>query len=842
MKTKSTSKSFFNRSVLIPLVTVAMALTQSSALADPDADAIGSRNSGLPANFQFDYMHTQAEWEILKEHSQPLRIPLDGPSLSRQQRNAFAQLKRMQREAPQLQPPSNWTNIGPAPITSTACQYGAQNSGRIVSLAIDPTNSSHWLIGAAAGGIWQTTDAGATWSPRTDDQSSMQTDAIAFAPGNSNIAYASLPLTGLLKSTNGGSTWSLIEASVFGGRGARAFAISPSDPNVVVAAVETSFFPDSAYGIYRTTNGGLNWTQKLSQSASALVSVPGDFKKQYAAIGQPYGGVGSNGLFRSTNAGQSWQPIPGPWGTGSNVGMFSLALSPSQPAVLYVWGQVYDQATQTWLGHIWKSTNAWNQTPSWTLLPYPDPSDPTKFGRALSVDPANPDDLYAGEVDIWKYHNGQWMKITGCPPNGTHIDFWEIKWVGGDLLVTNDGGIFRSPDQGSTYQSRNGNLSITQFYWAALHPSNLSFALAGCQDNGTVKYSGSASWQQVWLGDGMSPVISVVRPDTNWLVSSCCLGIWRTRNGGSLEEVDQTIDHTCAPFFLRIVGCPSSDAVLVGTTKLWRSDDVLSADQYSWNTNSPDLGCNNVRSIAFAKSDTSCGTYAFGGPGGVIWATTNAGVSWSQVGPGTQLPTRTVTYLAFDPQDRKKLYATFSGTSEGDPVRRHVYVCKDITAATPAWGDISPPINTSHNAIAIDPNHTAYLYVGTDLGVLTSTDGGGNWSAVPSSQIPPVPIWDIEISPAPSQFGTEIFVFTYGRGAYVGTDSGTGASGNLSQSSREPEYATGKLLTSAQQPWWFGVGIVGTVVVTGSYIRRRRKHSGAGAITLDTQNAKHESD
>jgi hypothetical protein len=583
------------------------------------------------------------------------------------------------------------------------------------------------------------------------------------------------------------------------------------------------------------------------------------------------------------------------------------------------------------------------------------------LGRALSVDPDNSNDLYAGEVQLWKYHNDKWTRITGCPPTGTHVDFFELKWVGSDLVVTNDGGIFRSSDKGTTYQSRNTDLPIAQFYWGALHPTNSNFALVGVQDNGTPIYSDNRIWQQLGLGDGMSTAISAVQPDTHWLVSSSGMRISRTRSDGSVDNVDTTIrlnekfdnvtpptlpagwtatnavnpdkilwvtsnsgnpsppvdsppnaafindpavvsdkrldsrsiavgtsswaqlsfrnnynletsfdggvleisvaggafqdivaaggsfvaggyngairtgfgnpiegraawtgsssgfitttvnlpaaaagqnivlrwrmgssnsgsgqgwrvdtilvedgiDTTCRPFFARFVSCPSQDVVIAGTSKLWRSDGVLNDDQYRWDaTNSPDLGCdpeygisNPVRSIAFARSDTSCSTYAFGGYGGVIWATTNAGVRWSQLGPGSQLPPRTVTDLAFDPQNSKTLYATFSGYNQDTQLPGHLFVCKDITAGSPTWVDISPPINTPHDAIAIDPNHTSGLYVGTDIGVVISTDSGKSWSSIPSNQIPNVQVWNIEINRA----ANKVVVFTYGRGAYSGS-------------------------------------------------------------------------
>jgi len=765
-------------------------------MADPESDA----EAAEPNAPNFDYIHGRADWEWLMERSYPSRTPLDGATLSQRHREAAAHLERLETQVPQPQPPFTWTNIGPAHVTSTLCGFGADNSGRIISVAIDPVNSVHWLIAAADGGIWQTTDAGATWSPRTDNQSSLNGAAIAFAPGSPSTVYASAPMTGLLKSTDGGSTWNVIEANLFSGRAARAFAISPSTSKIAVVALQTDFFANPAYGIYRTTDGGVTWTQKLQQSASALVSVPNDFNKQYAAIGQPPPGNPSNGLYRSMDGGQNWASIAGPWGTGSNVAQFALALSPSQSAVLYVSVRVYDQPNNRWLGRIWKSSNAWDPVPVWTELPIPDPGYPTKYARVLSVDPGNPNDLYEGETELWKYHNGQWTRITGCQPTGTHVDIWDIQWVptqlSSDLLVTNDGGIFRSSDHGTTYQSRNDNLPITQFYWGALHPTNPTFALAGAQDQGSDKWSGNPIWQQlpVSTGDGMSNVISVVDPNNDWLVSGWGGTIYRTTDAGAHW---QNVSISGASFYFRMVGCSSADVVLAGKTNLLRSDNAFTGNQPTWTNNGPDLG-NSVRAIEFAPS-AACGTYAFAG-GSLIRATTDNGGNWFNLNPtNPPLPNATVMDLAFDPTNALRLYATFSGIDHG-----HLYVCDNITISPPVWTEKPTGLNTSHNAIAIDPSHASHLYVGTDVGLIFSTDGGMSWASVGSGLIPKVQVNDILIN----RTTNKIVVFTYGRSVYSGDLPAAGSPIAPTNWHREPLNGQRVQSTPALlQRWWFGIGV-----------------------------------
>ena len=121
---------------------------------------------------------------------------------------------------------TTWVNIGPAPINPSPIP-GTGNtrpaSGRVVDVAVHPNDPNHWLIGASTGGVWQTLDAGATWTPLTDTQASLAMGAIAFAPSNPNIIYAGTGGerlfvqggAGLLKSSDGGSTWTLLATSTF---------------------------------------------------------------------------------------------------------------------------------------------------------------------------------------------------------------------------------------------------------------------------------------------------------------------------------------------------------------------------------------------------------------------------------------------------------------------------------------------------------------------------------------------------------------------------------------------------------------------------------------------------
>lgn len=833
MRVKSVFQLLFNCTALTLLAAVTFPFTQNSALAEQDLVGSNDLEPQSDKTLQ-EWLETQPWWWMLKERSSPSAAPLDGPTLSQRYAEPIAQMERLQpakfegEQGPQPHPPDTWANIGPAHIASNRCGYASENSGRIVALAVDPADASHWLITADSGGIWETRDAGGTWGPRTDDQSALrlnsESSAIAFSPPtgivNPSVVYASA-FAGLLKSTDRGTTWTLVDKAIFGGRGARAFLVSPTDPNNVVAAVDTLFGSDASYGIYRTTDGGFTWTQELSHSASDLVSVVGDFTRQYAAIGEL--GYASNGVYRSTDSGRSWQRIAGPW--DSHADRISLALAPSDSSILYV--AVEDNTNFSHALGIWKSSNAWDPTPTWTPLPMPGKYN-IGFGRPLSVDPANAADVYAGGTYLFRYHDGQWIPIWRCLPNGTHVDFWRLQWIGSDFVVTSDGGIFRSSDKGATYQSRNGDLPIAQFYQgAAIHPTNPNLAIGGTQDNATAIYNGSRIWQQFGrTGDGMSNAISAVNPDTQWIASGYGVRIFRTQDSGSSwNRIDEGIFANCRQFVTRLATCPAGDIVITGTCgHIWRSDDAFSAKQATWNVNSQDLG-EDPQAIAFASSDTTCGTYAIGAPLGKIWATTNAGATWSQIGPANQLPARVVTGLAFDPQDSRKLYATLSGFNTDGGHSGHVFMCSDITSVNPIWADISAGLDSPHDAIAVDPQIPNDLYVGTDVGMIISTDSGTTWAAVPSNQIPRVIVNDIKINRTTNQ----VVVFTYGRGVYSGTlPNAAGLTGSM-PSNHDLSYVTGRTYSvfPGIRPWWLGLGILGTLVITRSYVDRSRKRPGS---------------
>ena len=764
----------------------------------------------------------QRWWWGFQQRAYPLaEIPANAKS------RALEQIKRT-KTAQGAVAGNIWVNIGPAP--ELGGQIGSTGgtrpmSGRVTAIAAHPADANRWLVAAAQGGIWETLDAGATWTAKTDNQATLAMGALVFAPSDSTIVYAgtgesnrsndSYGGAGLLKSTDGGSTWTLLAASTFAKNSFSALKVDPNNASILLAAITTGVFgrvsvfaPSPPRGVHRSTDGGVSWVRTRDGAASDLATDPTNFNHQYAGVGDTFQSA-TNNLVRSIDGGQTWDVITGPW-SQAQVGRISLAIAPSQPNTLYVaiqraFNSGGGSAEGALLG-LFRTDNAWSGTPTFISIPQPpatgtfgfcgfdvsgaerdgqgrfasedeaagSPSQQCWYDMVLTVDPGNPNTLYAGGVQLWKCTgcgaSPTWTEVSkqvSAPAQGIHVDQHAAAWAGGRLIIGNDGGVWSTTDGGANWADHNTNLSTIQFFDGSLHPTDPNFALGGAQDNGTMKWTGSAAWSFIEGGDGAASAISSSSPNTNWAVSSQNLDIERTTNGGaSFITATSGIDQSDAPFISRFEKCPANDNVFIsGTTRIWRSTNFFSATPPTWSDNNSGSFNSNVSGMTFAGSDTSCNTYAAGSGNGTLRVTVNGGTMWTNLDAGGAVPNRAVTDLAFHPTNPNVLYVTLSGFDEGTPGQPgHLFKTTNALAASPTWTNVSPPVNLPHNTIAIDPTSPNTLYVGTDLGVWTSTDGGGTWGHMgPETGMPNVAVFDLKVNPT----GSRVVAFTHGRGAFA---------------------------------------------------------------------------
>jgi hypothetical protein len=676
---------------------------------------------------------------------------------------------------------AQWVNIGPAPVLGGQIEGVTVNprvSGRVSDVAIDPADLSHWLIATAGGGIWETRDAGATWSSKTDNEATLVAWTVDMAPSNPNIIYAGAGTSsalgnGILKSTDSGNTWQLLGATTFSNSeffSIRDTAVHPTDPDTVLAVSNLFFGPTPSSGVFKSTDGGRTWSKKLPGNGAELEVDPVNFNNQYAGIRTTYPDFDSslNGVYRSDDAGDNWQRINGPWGAVQNNFFIEIAVAPSNHNMLYV--LMSNGGNQI---RMWRTDNAWASTPAWVELPSNPAFDPNIGVVTAIVDPVNSDIVYAGGFpDMWKFVGGVWRKTT----SSTHVDQIAMAWAGNRLILGNDGGVWSSDNGGSAWTNYNSNLSITQFYLGSLHPTDANFALGGSQDNGTEKWTGTQTWQFHFGGDGADNAISSSNPNAHWAVSYQYLGLLRTTDGGnSFFAAGSGIVEPCPPcpaFIARFEKCPSNDDIFIaGGRRLWRSSNFFSSASPSWFSNSPEMD-SPITAAAFAQQ--GCSTYAFGTASGQLRLTTDGGNTWVDIDPMNSVPNRTVTDLAFDQKDSNHLYITLSGFDQNTPGKPgHVFKTTSALSPSPSWINISPPVNIPHNAVAVSHNSSIFglsfflpvdiVYVGTDLGVWISFSGGSEWQRWGiESGMPNIFVLDIQVNDSTGR----AVAYTYGRGAF----------------------------------------------------------------------------
>ena len=383
----------------------------------------------------------------------------------------------------------------------------------------------------------------------------------------------------------------------------------------------------------------------------------------------------------------------------------------------------------------------------------------------------DPDIVYGSGVGLWRFAGGAWTEIGG---NAIHADQNALAWDGTHLVVGNDGGVY-SRNEGPSilptpWTSHNTNLAITQFYGGAAHPAEGGTIIAGAQDVGLIKRPAGTSpvWALVYGGDGIGAQAGPAAGQ--WMYWLQELNLLRSSTGGvsGQSAADNIGDLDNAPFKARVVACQSDrNVVLAGSRGVWRTNSFFTtplAPTIPWAANSPALGVDNhdfVSAIAFAPSDPTCRTYAFAGDKGVILLTTDGGSDWTNLDPTNQVPGRYVTGLAFDPTSADIVYATLSGFDGGTPGHPgHVFKATQATV-NPVWTNVSPPADLPADVVVVNPTLPKVVYVGSELGIWVSQDGGLNWShAGPSSGLPNVPVLDLAVDPC------GVTAFTFGRGAF----------------------------------------------------------------------------
>lgn len=695
----------------------------------------------------------------------------------------YAAWQSVQQNAAQRDnPTAPWESMGPK-----------NHGGRTLALAFNPQNPTTMLAGSASGGLWRSYSAGvgaAAWEYVPTGYPVLGVSSIAFHPGDSmtmyigtgevyNIAQAGTGGAyrstrgsygiGILKSVDGGATWAKsLDWSYEQNRGVWAVKISPQNPNIIYAATTN--------GIYKSVNAGGSWIQVSSVVMGTSLLVHPDNPDVVVAA---YGNFGSPGygIYKTTNGGQNWTKIQSGLPTVFN-GKILLEAAPSSANVIYasIGNGFGNSDGASWLcrsgdfGSNWviQSEKDYSKWQGW-------------FSHDVAVNPQNPDDVAVVGVEVWKSATGgtDLLQVSNGGNGGLGYDTPPLEGPDGgpqfvhsdchDVIyhptipnlfyVANDGGIHRSTDNGQTFHSCNGGYQSVQFYNGFSNSFQDSiFCIGGLQDNGSIHWTGGVIWTRVFGADGGWTAINPENDDIVY-VSYQGLSLQKSTDGGeNFFHVAPPSNSESTVFIAPFVQAgDGSETLYAGRSRVYKTTDGAATWQA---TNSGNiLDGNPVLSMAISPENpdvvyaATAPTTLFGGTTGNVFVTTNGGQSWANI--TGDLPDRFAMDLEVDPTNEAVAYITFSGFGAG-----HVFKTEDYGDN---WEDISlglPDVPT--NAVVVDPLFPDNIYVGNDLGVFASVDGGLNWEPYLEGLFEATMVFDLKISP----LNRKLRAATHGNGAF----------------------------------------------------------------------------
>ena len=389
---------------------------------------------------------------------------------------------------------------------------GPAGGGRFSAITGVPGDPRVWYIGAATGGIWKSSDSGATFRPVFDSMPVQAIGALAVAPSSPNIVWAGTGEAwairdadvmgdGVYVSTDSGTTWKNAGLRETGRIGR--IIVHPANPNIVfVCALGRVTGPQQERGVYRTTDGGKTWQRVLFVDANTGCSgLTIDAKRPsilFAGMWQVEmhtwamfsGGPGS-GIYVSRDDGTTWTKVQHPGLPRSPLGKIDVAVAPSDSRRVYALIQTADQ------GSLWRSDDggaSWRDV-NWTRA---------LIGRAgyyirLAVSPSNADEILIANSSFFRSTDGG-VRFQNQPWGGDNHDIWFDPKDPRRIIDSNDGGVDLSVNGGETWQAP--PLPIAQFYHIRVDDSLPYRVMGTMQDQGTASGpSNSLSSAGITLSD-----------------------------------------------------------------------------------------------------------------------------------------------------------------------------------------------------------------------------------------------------------------------------------------------------------------------------------------------------
>lgn len=681
--------------------------------------------------------------------------------------------------------------------------------GRVSAVAGIPGSPNVYYVGAAAGGVFKTTDGGDTWKAIFTKEGSASIGAIALAPSNPNLIWVGtgeanirndvMDGDGIYFSSDAGQTWKCMGLRDAGQ--ISSVIVDPANPEIVFAGVlGHTWAPNAERGVFKTTDGGKTWKKVLFVNAntgvSSLVMQPRNPQVLFAGMWQarryPWtlvNGGPDSGIYRSTDGGDTWTKLTKGLPTGA-VGRIALAAAPSNPKHVYALVTTKD-------GLLYQSLDMGD---TWTEVSNNHALDVRPFYFShLVVAPNNENKIYFLSFHLMESDDGG--KTARPIDRGVHVDHHAI-WIDPHdpqrIIQGNDGGAFVSQNGGKSWRFLD-NLPIEQFYQVAVDSRRPFTVCGGLQDNnawcGVSSDLGrhevtAATWFSVAGGDGEYAVPAPSDPNI----------IYADAQEGDINRLDRTthLSPYVRPYLVHAEAMTPADLkyrfnwtspiavsrtdaneVYLGANVLFKSTD----GGKSWSVISPDVTRNDkskqqisggpilhdissaenydtILSITIAPTNPK--VIWVGTDDGLVQVTRDGGKSWTNVTPNIPgAPEWARVYqIGVSPFDAGTATVSFDAHMLDD---RHPYVYKTSDYGA-TWQKITSglPDNDSVFVVREDPNQRGLLVAGTAIGLFYSSDDGGHWTRL-KANFPVVPVFDLKFVKQPR----DLAVATHGRGIFV---------------------------------------------------------------------------
>ncbi len=689
-------------------------------------------------------------------------------------------------------------------------------SGRIADIAIHPDDYSVWYVAVGSGGVWKTENAGVTWQPIFDGQSSYSIGCLTIDPNNPHVIWVGTGENvggrhvgygdGIYRSRDDGANWENL--GLKNSHHISKIIVHPENSDIIwVAAQGPLWSKGGDRGLYKSTDGGRHWKKTLGDDewvgVTDIVIDPRDPDWLYAATWQRHrnvaaymGGGPGSGLHRSSDGGETWEKLTKGL-PKSNMGKIGLAISPQRPDVLYAAIELDRRS-----GGVYRSTNrgaTWEKR-SEAVAGGTGPH----YYQELYASPHQFDRIYLADVRMQVSDDGgkTFRRMKG---EHKHVDNHTLAFRADDpdyLLVGTDGGIYESFDLAENWRFVS-NLPVTQFYKVALDDAEPFYNIyGGTQDNNTQGGPSrtdtrhgirNADWFITLFGDGHQPATEPGNPDI----------IYSEWQQGNLVRVDRTTgeivyikpqpeideDYERFNWDAPILVSPHSPTRLYfASQRVWRSDNRgdswtaisgdLTRDQEritlpimgkirSWDSPWDVLAMSNYNTItSLAESPLQEGLIYAGTDDGLIQVTADGGQSWRKIEVGS-LPgvpkTAFVNDIKADLYDANTVYVVLDNHKFGD---LSPYLLKS-TDRGQSWQSIrgNIPDRTLVWRVVQDHEKPGLLFAATEFGIYFTIDGGSKWIKL-TGGVPTISFRDLAIQ----RRENDLVGASFGRGFYVFDD------------------------------------------------------------------------